>query len=286
MGKKAVAIIGSANEEELKKKQSEKLRQKKLRASGKTAKAPGLAGGQRVVDTTVESLAELEVIEKKQQEAAGIPAPSAARRRKAGRSKPYQAAKSKVTIDHLYPISDAIKLLREISLAKFDSTVELHLILKEKGISKEIELPHSTGKTRKIGIADDEFIKKLESGAVNLDLDSLYASPDQMGKLVKFAKILGPKGLMPNPKTDTVVADPAAAIKKFSDKSIVLKTEKDAPLIHTVVGKLSMTDAQLTVNISAILKSLSQISKAVLKSTMSPAIKLALQNSPRVPSIN
>ncbi|MEK7091037.1 MAG: hypothetical protein AAB887_00835, partial [Patescibacteria group bacterium] len=235
MGKKAVAIIGSENEEELKKKQSEKLHQKKLRESGKTAKAPGLAGGQRVVDTTAESLAELEIVEKRQQETVEAKKIKQARIR----SKPYQAAKSKVTADHLYPISDAIKLLREISLAKFDSTVELHLVLKEKGVSKEIELPHSTGKTRKIGIADDEFIKKLESGTVNLDLDSLYASPDQMGKLVKFAKILGPKGLMPNPKNGTVVANPATAIKKLSDKSISLKTEKDAPLIHTIVGKLS-----------------------------------------------
>ena len=277
MGKKAVAIIGSENEEELKKKQSEKLHQKKLRESGKTAKAPGLAGGQRVVDTTAESLAELEIIEKKQQEAASIPAPSVARKRKAGRSKPYQAAKSKVTADHLYPISDAIKLLREISLAKFDSTVELHLVLKEKGVSKEIELPHSTGKTRKIGIADDEFIKKLESGTVNLDLDSLYASPDQMGKLVKFAKILGPKGLMPNPKNGTVVANPATAIKKLSDKSISLKTEKDAPLIHTIVGKLSAKDLELSANIKAILNAFEdKLVKAVLKSTMSPAIKISV----------
>ena len=261
MGKKAVAVIGSENEQELKKKAAEKLHQKKLR-QGK---------GERVVDTTEESLRELEVIEKKQQEA-GIATPEAPKKVKAARvrSKPYQAA--------TYAISDAIKLLRDISLTKFDATVELHLALKEKGVSREIELPHSTGKIRKIAVADDEFIKKLESGNLDLNLDSLYASPDQMAQLVKFAKVLGPKGLMPNPKTGTVVPDPEkSAAAAASKTSVILKTEKDAPLVHTTIGKLSASDQQLSANIQAILTAFAgQLIKAVLKSTMSPAIKLVL----------
>ena len=269
MGKKAVAVIGSENEQELKKKAAEKLHQKKLR-QGK---------GERVVDTTEESLRELEVIEKKQQEA-GIATPEAPKKVKAARvrSKPYQAAKSKVDVAATYAISDAIKLLRDISLTKFDATVELHLALKEKGVSREIELPHSTGKIRKIAVADDEFIKKLESGNLDLNLDSLYASPDQMAQLVKFAKVLGPKGLMPNPKTGTVVPDPEkSAAAAASKTSVILKTEKDAPLVHTTIGKLSASDQQLSANIQAILTAFAgQLIKAVLKSTMSPAIKLVL----------
>ncbi|KKU02735.1 MAG: 50S ribosomal protein L1 [Microgenomates group bacterium GW2011_GWC1_47_20] len=276
MGKKAVAIIGSVNEEELKKKQVEKLHQKKLR-QGLPAGRQGK--GERVVDTTAESLAELEVIEKKQQETVEAKKIKQARIR----SKPYQAAKSKVTADHLYPISEAIKLLRDVSLTKFDATVELHLVLKEKGLSKEIELPHPTGFARRVAIADDATMAKIAAGKI--DFDVLLASPADMPKLVKYAKVLGPRGLMPNPKNGTIVDNPAATAKKLAgSNTISVKTEKDAPLIHTVVGKLSMTDVQLIDNTSVILNSLfpkesiSQISKAVLKSTMSPAIKLAVQS--------
>ncbi|KKU37681.1 MAG: 50S ribosomal protein L1 [Candidatus Amesbacteria bacterium GW2011_GWB1_47_26] len=271
-----MAIIGSVNEEELKKKQVEKLHQKKLR-QGLPAGRQGK--GERVVDTTAESLAELEVIEKKQQETVEAKKIKQARIR----SKPYQAAKSKVTADHLYPISEAIKLLRDVSLTKFDATVELHLVLKEKGLSKEIELPHPTGFARRVAIADDATMAKIAAGKI--DFDVLLASPADMPKLVKYAKVLGPRGLMPNPKNGTIVDNPAATAKKLAgSNTISVKTEKDAPLIHTVVGKLSMTDVQLIDNTSVILNSLfpkesiSQISKAVLKSTMSPAIKLAVQS--------
>lgn len=247
MGKKAVAVIGSEDEEQLRQKAVVKREQKKKR-QGKVTPV---------------------VVEEPKEE------PQKANKKMARvRGKSYQAAKAKVDVTISYPLSDAIKLLREISLTKFDATVELHLVLKEKGLSKEVELPHSTGKTRKIAIANDATIAKIESGQI--DFDVLYASPEQMGKLVKFAKILGPRGLMPNPKNGTVVTDPAAVIKKLSNTSVVLKTEKDAPLIHTVVGKLSMTDAQLAANISAVFSSLSNISKAVLKSTMSPGIRIGM----------
>ena len=256
-----MAIIGSANEEELKKKAAEKLHQKKLR-QGK---------GEQVIDTAEESLRELEVIEKKQQEEVVAKKVKVAR----VRSKPYQTAKAKVNVTKTYTISEAIILLKDISLTKFDGTVELHLVLKEKGVSKEIELPHATGKTRRSAIADDATIAKIEAGKI--DFDILYASPDQMGKLVKFAKVLGPKGLMPNPKTGTIVPDPSAAIKKISAKSVILKTEKDAPLIHTTVGKLSAKDQELSANIKAILSTFEgKLVKAVLKSTMSPAIKISV----------
>ncbi|KKU78514.1 MAG: 50S ribosomal protein L1, partial [Candidatus Amesbacteria bacterium GW2011_GWA2_47_70] len=176
-----------------------------------------------------------------------------------------------------------IKLLRDVSLTKFDATVELHLVLKEKGLSKEIELPHPTGFARRVAIADDATMAKIAAGKI--DFDVLLASPADMPKLVKYAKVLGPRGLMPNPKNGTIVDNPAATAKKLAgSNTISVKTEKDAPLIHTVVGKLSMTDVQLIDNTSVILNSLfpkesiSQISKAVLKSTMSPAIKLAVQS--------
>ena len=249
MGKKRMAVLGSEEETQIKAKSNVKREQKKLR-TGKTAKAPA-----------AEPLAEV------------VPAKKTKKVRV--RSKNYQAAKAKVNPETKYSLSEAIKLLRDISYSKTNDTVELHVTLNEKGISRQVDLPHSTGKARKVAIADEATLAQIEAGKV--DFDILLASSDQMPKLVKYAKVLGPKGLMPNPKNGTLVENPEAAAKKLAGSNLVsIKTEKDAPLIHTMVGKLSMTDAQLIDNISIILNSLSHISKVVLKSTMSPAIKLAL----------
>jgi large subunit ribosomal protein L1 len=276
MGKKRVSVLGSEEEKVLREKKAVKLEQKKLR-EGKTAKAPGLGGGQRVVDTASESLAEFEEIQKR----TAIVTPEEETKAKAKkikvRSGAYKTAKAKVDVTKTYPISEALKLLKEINLTKFDPTVELHINLGKTGVSVSVDLPFSTGKTRQVAIADDATIAKIEAGDIAFDI--LYASPSQMPKLVKFAKILGPKGLMPNPKTGTVVDNPAAAAKKLSgSNTVILKTEKSAPLIHTIVGKLSQSEKELSGNIDTILKSLSQfsISKVVIKSTMSPAIKLQI----------
>lgn len=272
-----MAVLGSENEEQVKAQSAVKREQKKLR-EGKTAKAPGLGGGQRVVDTAEESLRELEVIEAKQ-EAEGPASGEGETKTKAKpvrvRSKTYQAAKAKVNPETTYSISDGLKLLRDVSYSKANGTVELHVTLKEKGFSKEVDLPFATGKVRKVAIVDDATLKDIEAGKVNFDV--LIASPSDMPKLVKLAKILGPKGLMPNPKNGTLVENPATAAKKLSGSNLIsVRTEKEAPIVHTVAGKLSMADDQLTKNIQAIMAVLPQgkTTKIVLKSTMSPAIKL------------
>lgn len=272
MGKKRVSVLGTEAEEAAKAKHSRQLEQKKLR-SGKTAKAPGLGGGQRIVDTAEESLRELEIIEQK---TTILPTTLKKITTSHIRSKPYLAAKSKVNPNQTYPVSDALKLLREVSLTKFDPSVELHINLKVAPKSQvSVDLPHSTGKSKKIAIVSDKVIAQIESGKI--DFDILLATPDDMPKLLKFAKLLGPKGLMPNPKTGTLVADPTASAAKLASSTILtLKSEKSAPVIHTTVGKLSSSDKDLSDNISAILSSLAQIRKVVLKSTMSPAIKLEI----------
>ena len=275
-----MAVLGSSGEDTEKAKKAVKLEQKRLR-EGKAAKAPGLKGGQRVVDTADESLKELEIIEAKIAEvspeaATDTPAPSG-KKRIHHRSRAYLAAKSKVNVDKSYPVSDALALLRTVSLAKFDPAVELHITLREKGFSKEIELPHATGKTRRIAIADDATIAAIEAGKI--DFDVLLTTPAQMPKLVKFAKVLGPRGLMPNPKAGTVVANPETVAKTMSSKNTLsLKTEKDAPLIHLSLGKLSFKDSALLENIAAALSVLppNQVRKIVLKSSISPAIKVQL----------
>ena len=275
MGKKRVSVLGSAEEEALKKEKLVKLEQKKLR-EGKSAKAPGLKGGQRVVDTSAESLAELELIQSKNDIPSAEPEKAKSKKAVHIRSSAYKTAKAKINAEKTYSLSDALNLLRQTSLTKFDPTVELHITLKGSTFSQTVELPYTTGKNRRIAVADDATIAKIESGKI--DFDVLLASPAQMPKVIKLAKVLGPKGLLPNPKTGTVVPDPEAAAKSMSGSiSVSLKTEKSAPLIHTIVGKLSQKDTELTKNIETILKALpaNNLRKVVLKSTMSPAIKLS-----------
>ena len=276
MGKKRISVLGSEEEQSLKAKKEVKLQQKKLR-EGKTAKAPGLAGGQRVVDTTAESLAEFEEIQKRTAVVSPEDDAKSKPKKIKIRSSSYKAAKAKVDITKIYPVSDALKLLKEVNLTKFDPTVELHFNLSKSGVSVSVELPFSTGKTRRVAIADDATVAKIEAG--NLNFDVLLASPSQMPQLVKYAKILGPKGLMPNPKAGTVIDDPAATAKKLSgSNTVTLKTEKSAPLVHTSAGKLTQPEKELSANINAIISALSPsgITKVILKSTMSPAIKLQI----------
>lgn len=191
------------------------------------------------------------------------------------RSKRYQEFKKLVPADISHSIPEGIQILRKVSLTKFDASVELHITLKDKGFAKEVDLPHPFGKTKGAVEASDEVIAAIESG--KFDFDILVATPAQMGKLVKFAKILGPKGLMPNPKSGTVTTDVKSAIKKLSsNQTLKLRNEKDAPAVHTTIGKLSMTDTMLEQNISAVIAILpaGRVSKIILKSTMSPAVKI------------
>jgi large subunit ribosomal protein L1 len=154
--------------------------------------------------------------------------------------------------------------------------MELHLVVKRSGISTQVTLPFAAGKQKKVEIADEDTIKKLQAGKI--DFDILVATMELMPKLVPFARLLGPKGLMPNPKNGTLVADLKKA-KSFSTGAVTLKTEKEAPLIHTVIGKNSQTDSEIVANAEAVLKALGggkQIVRAFIKSTMSPSVKLQL----------
>lgn len=260
MGKKKTAIIGSENEQELKDKKAVAREQKKMRM-GKTQKVTEVTSN--IVTETVETPVETKV--EKKVKAAKV------------RSKRYKEMKKLVPVEIGHSITDGINLVRKTTLAKFGGSMELHITLKDKNWSKEAELPYPMPtKAKKIVAATDEVIAQIEAGKI--DFDILVTTPAQMGKLVKFAKVLGPRGLMPNPKNGTVSDNIDLAIKKLlSDKSGKLKTEKDGPAVHTVVGKLSMTDEQLAANISAILAVLpaGKVSKIILKSTMSPAVRLS-----------
>ena len=192
------------------------------------------------------------------------------------RGKKYLESKGKVSRTTLYKTEDAIKAVKESTYSKFDGTMELHLIVKKTGVNVQTTLPFSTGKQKKIEIADDKTLAKLKEGKVDFDL--LLATADMMPKLAMFARLLGPKGLMPNPKNGTVIKSEKDA-EKFKGNLVTLKTEREAPIVHTSFGKVSQKDEELVKNAEAILTAIGgskTIIRAFMKSTMSPSVKIQI----------
>jgi len=276
MGKKRIITVGEGD--------AKKRVAKKSLKEEKGVRVPGLKGGERVVAVTAEPVKEeapyAEATEgqgeekKKAEELKKIKPPKV-------RSKKYKAAKVKIDQAKSYPLSEAIKLLKETSYSKFDGKAEVHLRVTKKGFQTEVELPHFQAKQKKVVVADEAVIKQIEAGKI--DFDVLLASPKIMPQLVKFAKILGPKGLMPNPKKGTITDKPEEAIKKFQKASMSIKTEKNTPLIHLVFGSLKQPEKELVANLEKLIQAVStkNIQKAVVKATMGPAIKLAVDHVER-----
>lgn len=177
-----------------------------------------------------------------------------------------------------YPLDKAVNLLTQFKTGKFDETVELHVNVKEQGTSGALKLPHGSGKTLRIKIADDALLASIEKGTI--DFDVLVATPDMMPKLAKVARVLGPKGLMPNPKNGTVTTNPEDAVKKLSGGEVRFRTESKAPVIHLIIGKLSFGDKKILENAQTAISAVgtNKIKSAILTSTMSPGIKLQIAN--------
>lgn len=192
------------------------------------------------------------------------------------RGKKYLESKSKVSKATLYKLEDAIKAVKESSYSKFDGTMELHLNVKKTGVNVQVTLPFSTGKQKRIEIADEKTLAKLKEGKVDFDL--LLATAEMMPKLAMFARLLGPKGLMPNPKNGTVIKSEKDA-EKFKGNLITLKTEREAAIVHTSFGKVSQKNEELVKNAESILTALGgskTVIRAFMKSTMSPSVKIQI----------
>ncbi len=193
------------------------------------------------------------------------------------RGKKYLAAKKKIDTTKLYPPKEAIKLVKDTSFSKFDGKIEAHLSVIDMGNLGEISFPHLETGTKRIEMLNDKILAELKEGKINFDI--LIATTTTMPKLLPFARILGPKGLMPNPKNGTLTDKPEEAMKKLAVAKTVIKTESKAPVIHIVVGKVSQPEKELEANLVELVKVVKapKIKKMVLSATMGPGIKVLIE---------
>lgn len=272
MGKTKTKVVSgipedkTSGEEQYKKKKQKQQKEE----DEKKVRIPGMGGGERVVTVDAGPIIDDEAEKEEQEEQK-----ESRWRRPRVRGEKYKKARAKIDRSKTYGLDSAVELVQETSYASFDGTVELHLNVTNQDINKRVKLPHSTGVEKKVEIADEDTIKKLKKG--NIDFDVLLAKPEMMPKIVPFAQILGPRGLMPNPKNGTLIKSEDDA-KKFSEDSVEIRTEKKQPVIHTIIGKVSFKKKELVENAQAILTEVGkrQINSAYLTSTMSPSVKLSL----------
>lgn len=196
--------------------------------------------------------------------------------------KKYREVASKIEKEKLYELDEAIKLVKEISTSKFDGSIELHARIDKKteNIRGTVNLPGGAAKSKKVVVIDeknaDEFIEKVKSGKTDFDL--AITSPSMMPKLAQLAKILGPKGLMPNPKTGTVTEDTAKAAEEFRGGKLEFKADK-SNIVHVLVGRISFKDEDIKANTETILSALpkGKIVSAYMAPSMGPSLRLSIK---------
>ena len=201
---------------------------------------------------------------------------TSAKKVKKSRSKKYLAAKKKIDINSYYTVNQAVKLVKETSLSKFPAKVEAHLVVAETGNLGEINFPHFESTSKKVVILNDTILKEIKDGQLNFDI--LVATPATMPKLLPLAKVLGPKGLMPNPKNGTLTDKPQDAVKKLAAAKTIIKTEKKAPVVHMVVAKLDQATKEIEANLNELIDTLrsKKIKKISICSTMGPSVKIKI----------
>lgn len=277
MGKIRVKTLGVPKTEK-KEKEKAKARQEAKSASRRIAK--GAHGGERLT-SMAPTEEELEKIALPAEEEPKLEAEAETKESEPKitkkthiRSARYMTLKKAVDSSRLYSLSEAVALLKKTSNTKFEQAAEAHINTHGKGIRGTVNLPHGAGKEIQVAVADDKLIAEISQGKINFDV--LLATPPMMPKLAAVAKILGPKGLMPNPKTGTIVDEPADAMKKFQKGSISFKTEQNAPLIHAIFGRSSQRENELEENLKALINAVDSknIQKITICSTMGPGIKV------------
>ena len=257
MGKVKTRFLG---DEDLEKKQIE---EQKKKSQAKKAKETG-----DLEEVAVDTIKKAKLSKAKERKNQSVS--------KRKRGKNYRQVALNINNKSEYALADAVELVKKSSYAKFDETIELHLNIEKEGLKGEVVFPHSTGKTLKVEVLNDSLLEKIESGII--DFDILVASPSQMPKLAKFARVLGPKGLMPNPKTGTVSNDPEKTAETFRQGSVRWKSESKFPIIHQVIGKKSFENQKIVENIDTFIKAVGtkNILSAYIAGSMTPSVKIAI----------
>jgi large subunit ribosomal protein L1 len=223
------------------------------------------------------------------------------------RGKKYQEAAKKIEKGKTYSLGEAVKLAAETSTTKFDASVEVHVLLgvdprqADQNIRTTVSLPHGTGKTVRVAafvpvdeteaakkagadiVGEEELTKRLDKEQIEFDV--LVATPQLMPKLGKYARLLGPRGLMPNPKSGTVATNVAKAVKEAKGGKVEYRVDKQS-IVHLAIGKVSFGADKLTENAQTFMDSLQSVKPSSLKNsyilslyittTMGPGIKVEL----------
>ncbi|MBR1859807.1 MAG: 50S ribosomal protein L1 [Selenomonadaceae bacterium] len=224
----------------------------------------------------------------------------------AKRSKKYQDAAKLIEAGKFYPVPEAIELVKKTSFAKFDETIELHVRLgvdpkyADQQVRGAVVLPNGTGKSKRVlafakgdkvteaeaagadFVGSDEIVQKIQGGW--LDFDVAVATPDMMGVVGRLGKILGPRGLMPNPKLGTVTMDIAKAISEQKAGKVEYRTDK-AGNIHCPIGKASFDDNKLQENYQTLIDTLIKVKPAAAKGQYIKSITLSSTMGPGVPVV-
>jgi large subunit ribosomal protein L1 len=227
------------------------------------------------------------------------------------RGKKYRAALEKFDASKSFNLREAVETLKSISFAKFNESVDLDLRLgvdprhADQQVRGTVSLPHGTGKSIRVAVfakgekakeaeaagaeyvGADDLLAKIQGGFT--DFDATIATPDMMGLVGRLGKVLGPRGLMPNPKTGTVTMDVASAVKEIKAGKVEFRLDKTAN-VHVAVGKIQFTPDQLADNAQAVIDALvrakpaaakgTYIRSVTLSSTMSPPIKISYSVAP------
>ncbi len=218
-------------------------------------------------------------------------------------TKKRKAVEAKIDKNKEYSLSDAAGLIKSINTTKFDSSVDVHIRLgvdpkkADQAIRGTVSLPHGTGKTKRVLVlctpdkeaeakgagADfvglDEFVQKIEGGWT--DVDVIIATPSVMPKIGKLGKVLGPRNLMPNPKTGTVTNDVAAAVNDVKGGKIAFKIDK-AGIIHASIGRVSFEPKKIAENAQELINTLVRMKPATAKGTYLKGISMASTMSPGI----
>ena len=218
-------------------------------------------------------------------------------------TKKRKDAVAKVDKNKFYSLKEASQLVKEINCTKFDSSVDLHIRLgvdpkkADQQVRGTVSLPHGTGRTKKVLVlctpdkeaaareagADyvglDEFVTKIEGGWV--DIDVIIATPAVMPKIGKLGKVLGPRNLMPNPKTGTVTNDVAAAVNEVKGGKIAFKVDK-AGIVHASIGRVSFTPEKIAENSAELINAIVKLKPSASKGTYVKGVSMASTMSPGI----